>query len=197
MAGITVVEAAAAIRDGGVAIIPTDTVYGIGARPEAAGAIFRIKNRPRDKALPVLAAEVGQLGGTAELDGLATSLAAWAWPGPLTIVVRRAPEFRADLGGNDDGTVGVRVPAHDVALELLRQTGPLAVTSANVSGQPPATTYDAACALAPGAVCLDGGTCDGAPSTVIKLVGQPEVLREGALSSNEVLARIRRLRTGS
>lgn len=179
MAGLD--EAAAAIRDGAMAIIPTDTVYGIGALPEAAAAIFDVKRRPRDKALPVLGSGVGQLGRIAELDGVARALAERYWPGPLTIVVRRKESFGHDLGGNDDSTIAVRVPAHPVAHRLLEQTGPLAVTSANVSGEPPATTYERACALAPDLVCLDGGTCDGVPSTVLSLVGEPRVLREGSL----------------
>ena len=188
MAGITVDEAAAAIQSGAMVIIPTDTVYGIGARPESAVAIFDVKQRPRDKALPVLGSDVDQLGGIAELGGSARGLAERYWPGPLTLVLRRKQVFSADLGGTNPGTVAVRVPAHPVAIELLQQTGPLAVTSANVSGEPPATTYEEACALAPDLVCLDGGTCDGVPSTVLSLVGEPKVLREGAVRAIPLLA---------
>ena len=187
MAGLA--EAADAIRKGAIAVIPTDTVYGIGALPEAATAVFDLKQRPRDKALPVLGSDVGQLGGIAELDGSARALAEEHWPGPLTLVVPRADNFTADLGGNDPLTVAVRVPAHPIARELLELTGPLAVTSANVSGEPPATTYEDACALAPGLICLDGGTCDGVPSTVLSLVGEPKVLREGGLDLTEWLSR--------
>lgn len=197
MAGVTVAEAAAALRAGGLAIVPTDTVYGLAALPETAAAIFDVKRRPRDKALPVLGAATDQLGTVAILDERALALAARVWPGPLTVVVRRAPGFDADLGGSDDATVAVRVPDHPLALELLRSTGPLAVTSANVSGEPPATTAAAACSLAPDAVCLDGGTCDGAPSTVVKLVGDAQVLREGALAGDAVLRWLRLPRTGS
>lgn len=189
MAWITVEEAAAAIRGGAIAVIPTDTVYGVAALPEAAGGIFDLKQRPRDKALPVLGSGVVQLGGVAELDLGARALAEEHWPGPLTLVVPRAPAFTADLGGTDPATVAVRVPAHPVALELLRRTGPLAVTSANVSGEPPASTYEEACALAPGLICLDGGTCDGLPSTVVSLVGEPRVLRQGALDLTDRLSR--------
>ncbi len=189
MAGIE--EAVAAIRSGAMVVIPTDTVYGIGARPEVAAAIFELKKRPRDKALPVLGSDVVQLGGVAELDDRARALAEKHWPGPLTLVVRRNPAFTADLGGTDEDTVAVRVPAHPVALDLLRRTGTLAVTSANVSGEPPATTYEEACALAGGSgvVCLDGGTCDGTPSTVLSLVGEPKVLRPGSLDLSEWLSR--------
>jgi L-threonylcarbamoyladenylate synthase len=199
---VTVAEAAAALGAGALAIVPTDTVYGLAARPEGAAAIFDVKRRPRAKALPVLGASIEQLRAVAVLEGGASALAARAWPGALTLVVRRAAGFTADLGGRDDGTVAVRVPDHPVALELLRSTGPLAVTSANVSGEPPATTAAAACALAPGAVCLDGGTCDGAPSTVVKLVGDGaggdvQVLRQGALPAEQVLAWFRSPSTGS
>jgi L-threonylcarbamoyladenylate synthase len=189
MAWVTVEEAAAAIRDGAIAVVPTDTVYGVAALPEAAGGIFDLKQRPRDKALPVLGSGVVQLGGVAELDLGARALAEEHWPGPLTLVVPRAPGFVADLGGTDPATVAVRVPAHPVTLELLRRTGPLAVTSANVSGEPPATTYEDACALAPDVIGLDGGTCDGLPSTVVSLVGAPRVLRRGALDLADWLSR--------
>lgn len=188
MAGVA--QAVAAIQRGEIVVLPTDTVYGVGARPETAAAIFDLKSRPRDKALPVLGSDVVQLGEVAELDDSARALAAEHWPGPLTLVVRRNPAFTADLGGIDDGTVAIRVPAHPIALEVLRATGPLAVTSANLSGEPPATTYEDACALAPELVCLDGGTCGGLPSTVLSLVGEPRILREGALPPGPLLARI-------
>ena len=187
MAGVA--EAADALRTGAIVVIPTDTVYGIGALPEAAAAIFDLKQRPRDKALPVLGSDVGQLGGIAELDDGARALAEEHWPGPLTLVVRRVPAFTADLGGTNPETVAIRVSAHPIARELLELTGPLAVTSANVSGEPPATTYEEACALAPDLICLDGGTCDGVPSTVLSLVGEPKVLRRGGLDLTEWLSR--------
>lgn len=189
MSGVTVGEAAGAIADGAIAIIPTDTVYGIGARPEVAAAIFELKDRPRDKALPVLGSGVGQLDAVAELDDDARALAEEHWPGPLTLVVRRKTAFTADLGGTNPRTVAVRVPAHPVARDLLERTGPLAVTSANVSGEPPATTYEQACALARELICLDGGTCDGVPSTVLGLVGRPQVLRPGSLDLTDWLSR--------
>lgn len=199
MAWVTVEDAARAILDGAIAVIPTDTVYGIAASPERAGAIFDLKNRPREKALPVLGSGVVQLAGVATLDAAARILAERHWPGPLSLVVERAPGFTADLGGTSPRTVAVRVPAHPVALDLLRRTGPLAVTSANVSGEPPATTYEDACALAggPGVVCLDGGTCDGVPSTVLSLAGEPAVLREGALDGADLVEWVRNLRRGS
>lgn len=187
MAGVD--EAVAAIEQGAMVIVPTDTVYGIAARPEAATAIFDVKRRPRDKALPVLGSDADQLGGIAELDDAARALAEEHWPGPLTLVVRRKGTFTADLGGTNPDTVAIRVPAHPVAIELLQRTGPLAVTSANVSGDPPATTYEEACALARELICLDGGTCDGVPSTVLGLVGEPVVLRKGSLDLTDWLRR--------
>lgn len=192
MAWVTIDEVAAAMRDGAMAVIPTDTVYGVAALPAAAAGIFELKQRSRDKALPVLGSGVVQLGEVAELDLTARLLAEKHWPGPLTLVVPRAKGFTADLGGTDPETVAVRVPAHPVALELLRRTGPLAVTSANVSGEPPATTYEAACALAPEILCLDGGTCDGVPSTVLGLVGEPVVFRDGGLDGRALIDSISR-----
>lgn len=187
MAGID--EAVAAIERGAIVVIPTDTVYGLAALPEAAASIFDLKSRSRDKALPVLGSDAGQLRAVAELEGHAKDLAEEHWPGPLTLVVPRRPAFTADLGGTGDGTVAVRVPAHPIALALLARTGPLAVTSANVSGEPPATTYEEAAALAPELVCLDGGACDGVPSTVLGLVGEPRVLRQGGLDLTDWISR--------
>ncbi|MFN2589117.1 MAG: L-threonylcarbamoyladenylate synthase [Actinomycetota bacterium] len=190
-------DVAAAIRDGDVAILPTDTVYGVGALPVRARRVFELKRRPIEKALPVLGSDVARLLGVAELDDVALSLAQKAWPGPLTVVVPRASDFTADLGGTDPSTVAVRIPDHELTLELLRLTGPLAVTSANISGEPPAKTCAAARDLWPGTVCLDGGICDGRPSTVVSLVGEPRVLREGELPVEQVLEWLRDLRTGS
>lgn len=197
MAGLTVAEVAAAIRAGGVAIVPTDTVYGLAAAPDAAAEIFELKKRPASKALPVLGTGPAQLRAVAQLDEVALALAEKAWPGPLTLVVPRAGGFTADLGGSDTSTIAVRVPAHPLALELLALSGPLAVTSANRSGDPPATTAHAARALFPDAVLLDGGTCDGSPSTVVSITGEAQVLREGELPGADVLGWVRDLRTGS
>ncbi|HEV2755471.1 MAG TPA: L-threonylcarbamoyladenylate synthase [Actinomycetota bacterium] len=190
-------DVAAALRRGEPAILPTDTVYGVGALPEQARIVFELKRRPIEKALPVLGADVVQLAQIAELGDVALHLAERAWPGPLTLVVPRATGFTADLGGTDAGTVAVRVPKHPLTLEVLRRTGPLAVTSANLSGEPPASTCDAARTLWPGVPCLDGGACDGLPSTIVSLAGEPKVLREGALAAAEVLGWVRTARRGS
>lgn len=172
-------------------MVPTDTVYGLAGalRRDAITRAFALKGRPADKALPVLAATSSDLDGVAELDPGALRLARRFWPGPLTIVCRRAPSFELDLGGSGDATVAVRIPASGTLLEILRATGPLAVTSANVSGASPATTMDQAhdaFGRAVGAY-VDGGVCDGVPSTVISTVGDPTVLREGALPGADLL----------
>jgi L-threonylcarbamoyladenylate synthase len=175
---------------GDLVVIPTDTVYGIAARPDdpaAIAAVFAVKERPSDKPLPILAATPSDLDQIALLGDLARRAARY-WPGPLTLVVPRAPGFDLDLGGAPGGSaqsqgVAVRVPACGVALELLRASGPLAVTSANLSGDRPATTVSEARAALGAKVraYLDGGVCAGRPSTVVSLVGDIELLRAGPI----------------
>ena len=184
--------AAGALAAGQLVVIPTDTVYGIAARPDrpaALAALFAAKARPANLALPVLAADPRQAAGVGRLDGLAGVLAAAFWPGPLTIVVARAPGFDADLGG-DGASVGLRVPAHDEVLALLALTGPLATTSANRSGEPtPATAAEVAGVFgASVAVYLDGGRArSGAASTVVSVAGDTlAVLRAGPISEGQL-----------
>lgn len=179
-------EALAALDAGRAIVMPTDTVYGIGARPDleaAVASIFAIKERPEDRALPVLAAGIEALAGVAAFDEAALRLAELFWPGPLTIVLPRAEGFDHDLGGRDRATVAVRVPALDEARDLLRRSGPLAVTSANRSGEPPAATVEEARSALGDAVpvYLDAGRVGGAPSTVLVTAPEPRVLRRGAL----------------
>jgi len=173
-------------------VIPTDTVYGIAALPSSAAAVravFAAKGRPDDKALPVLGASVDDLCRVALFDDRARALARTFWPGPLTIVLPRVSGFDTDLGG-DGETVAVRIPRCAPALALLERSGPLAVTSANRSGEPPAgTVAEARAALAPAVrVYLDGGTLTGTPSTIVSLARDPAILREGSLPSGEVLS---------
>jgi len=182
-----------ALREGEVVVIPTDTVYGLACLPrlpEAVAKVFLLKERPGDKALPVLGDGLGALEAVATFDERATELARRFWPGPLTLVLPRASSFTYDLGGDDHATVAVRVPLNRVALELLGETGPLATTSANRSGEPPATSAAEARDIFGDDVVayVDGGPCRGSPSTVLSLVGPPRVLREGALTAGEVLA---------
>jgi L-threonylcarbamoyladenylate synthase len=190
-------RAAAALADGEVVAVPTDTVYGLAAdptQPEAVARLFAIKGRPDDVPLPVLVAGPEQLVLVAgELDVAASELAAKFWPGPLTLVVPRQARFTVDLGGPPAAlqTVGVRRPDHPVVVALCELLGPLAVTSANRHGEPPATTAaqvaSAFSATTGPAVVLDGGTCDGIPSTVVDCRGPASrCLREGAIPWNLV-----------
>ena len=172
--------------------MPTDTVYGVAARPDVPGAIeaiFHVKGRPEDRPLPILAAAPADLDAVAVLDGRAALVAQRFWPGGLTLVLPRARGFDVWLGGTGEATVAVRIPACEVALGVLRRAGPLAVTSANRSGQPPATTVEEARRALPGVqVFVDGGPRHGAPSTIVSLVGEPQILRAGAIPREEVLA---------
>jgi L-threonylcarbamoyladenylate synthase len=181
--------ALSALEAGDACVIPTDTVYGVAASLNAPGAVdrlFELKGRPRDKPLPVLAADVAALESVVSFDAAARRLARRFWPGALTIVLPRAPWFDTDLGG-DVSTVAVRIPRHDVTLTLLEKSGPLAVTSANRSGEPPVTIAAAASTeLGADIYVLDGGTCDGEPSTIIDLTTM-QVLRVGALEAASVL----------
>ena len=182
----------AALRSGEVIVIPTDTVYGLACLPrlsDAVARIFELKGRPDDKPLPVLGDAIGALETVAEFDDRATALARTYWPGPLTLVLPRAPGFTYDLGGGDTSTVAVRVPKSAVTLELLGRTGPLAVTSANRSGEEPAITIEEARRVFGDGVAayVEGDGGEGSPSTVISLVGPPRVLREGALSFIELM----------
>ncbi len=177
-------------------VIPTDTVYGLAARPdrpEALAAVFQIKGRPPGLALPVLVGSTADAAVLAILSEPAQRLAGAFWPGALTLVVDRQPGFVAALGG-DGRTVGIRMPAHPAALALLRRAGPLATTSANRSGEP---TPDRAAGVAAVfgdrvAVYVDGGPAPAGeaatPSTVVALTGGAvSILRQGALPAADVL----------
>lgn len=181
----------AALGSGVPVVIPTDTVYGVAVVLAAAGAVqklFDLKGRPADKTVPVLGPDIPALRRVVDLDPRAELLAKRFWPGPLTLVLPRARGFTTDLGGGATGGVAVRIPAHDVALSVLRASGPLAVTSANRSGEPPATTIDEARAYLGAGVgaFLDGGVCNGTPSSVVSLLDGIEILREGPISLAEI-----------
>ena len=186
-------DAADAARGGELIVFPTDTVYGIGTRPDdpaATARVFEAKRRPRDLELPVLVATVRAARGVAVFDERAERLVAALWPGPLTLVLPRgADTARWDLGG-DPGTVGLRVPHHPLALALLAETGPLAVTSANLSGHPPAETCGQLQDLFGDAVAVylcQEGPLDGLASTVIDLAhGSATIIREGALPRGSI-----------
>ena len=150
-------RAAAHVRAGGLLILPTDTVYGIGALASDAAGVSRLlaaKGRDRRMPPPVLVADPAQaFDVVARPPAAARALIAAFWPGALTLVL----DARADLGwdlGESGGTVALRMPDHPLALELLRRTGPMAVTSANRTGLAPATDAAAALAAFPGRVAL-------------------------------------------
>jgi tRNA threonylcarbamoyl adenosine modification protein (Sua5/YciO/YrdC/YwlC family) len=193
-----IAAAAAAIRRGELVVLPTDTVYGVAAdafSPSAVGDLLAAKGRGRDMPVPVLVSSEQMLTGVVEsMSDHATALAQRFWPGALSLVVRHPAHLGWDLG-DTRGTVLVRMPDHPLALDLIARTGPLATSSANRSGHPPATTMLEA-RLQLGAVVpvyLDGGPSgDSKPSTIIDLTGErPRLLRAGALDQaalREVLA---------
>ena len=190
-AGLT--AAVGAARGGRLVVLPTDTLYGIGCDAfdsEAVSSLLAAKNRGRDMPVPVL------VGSWHTVDGLVRSVSPQArelvrafWPGGLSLVVEQAPSLAWDLG-DTDATVMIRMPLHPVAIEVLREVGPMAVSSANVSGRPPATTateaQDQLGDLV--SVYLDGGPAAKAvASTIVDLSGEtPRILREGAITAEEV-----------
>jgi L-threonylcarbamoyladenylate synthase len=138
-------DAADAVRGGALIVLPSDTVYGIGSRPDdpaATARVFEAKQRSRDLELPVLCATEAQARRIASFDARADALAHACWPGGLTLVLARARASRGWELGGDPETVGLRVPSHPLARAVLSITGPMAVTSANRSGSPPVGTCD-------------------------------------------------------
>ncbi len=185
--------ASRAVRLGRLVVLPTDTVYGVGADafdPDAVARLLAAKARGRDMPPPVL------VGTRATLDALASGVPAYVsalverfWPGALTVVCHQQPSLQWDLG-ETRGTVAVRMPDHDLARELLDRTGPLAVSSANLSGHPAATAADAAVEMLGEsvAVVVDGGASPGGvASTIIDATtDRPRLLRAGAIPVAEI-----------
>jgi len=136
-------KAAAGVRDGGLVVLPTDTLYGIGAdafSPEAVRSLLAAKGRGSDMPPPVLVPDARTVDGLAtDVPDYARALVAAFWPGPLTIVLRAQPSLMWDLG-ETGGTVALRMPDDPVALQLLREVGPMAVSSANRTGYPASRT---------------------------------------------------------
>src|ERR1700752_576377 len=141
------VAAVSAVQDGQLVVLPTDTVYGVGAdafTSQAVAALLAAKGRGRNMPPPVLVGSVGAATALTEsLGAFGQDLIDEFWPGPLTLVFRASPTLMWDLG-DTMGTVAVRMPLHPIALDLLRRTGPMAVSSASLHGQPAATTAAAA-----------------------------------------------------
>ena len=185
-----IASAISALKGGRLVVLPTDTVYGIGADAfdgAAVAALLAAKGRGRDMPVPVL------VGSWHTIDGLVYSVPDSArelirafWPGALSLVVQQAPSLQWDLG-DAQGTVMLRMPLHPVAIELLREVGPMAVSSANISGRPAAVTAAEARDQLGDLVevYLEAGpSANGAASTIVDLTGaQPRVLREGPVSA--------------
>jgi L-threonylcarbamoyladenylate synthase len=188
-----IAAAAEAIRGGEVVVLPTDTVYGVGVdafASDAVAAVLAAKGRGREMPLPVL------VPNPQTVDGLAANIPAYArdlihafWPGPLTLVLHSQSSLMWDLG-ETNGTVALRMPQNDAALKLLAEVGPMAVTSANISGQPPAQTIlEAATQLGSAvSVYLDAGpSADRLASTILDCTREsPVILRAGAISAGQI-----------
>ncbi len=180
--------AAAAIGRGALVLLPTDTVYGVAAdafTPAAVAGLLAAKNRGRAMPAPVLIGEASTLAGlVVQVPEVAHRLAQAFWPGGLTMVLQHAPSLAWDLG-DAQGTVAIRLPDDEVARDLLRRTGPLAVSSANRSGRPAATTAAGAVEQlgTHAAVVLDGGPrTSTVPSTIVDCTATtPRLLRVGAV----------------
>jgi len=184
-----VAAAVAAVLKGELIVLPTDTVYGIGAdafRPAAVASLLAAKGRGRHMPPPVLVGSARAASALVEdLGPFGQELIDEFWPGGLTLVCRANRSLKWDLG-EAKGTVAVRMPQHPIALEVLAETGPMAVSSANLTGQPAATTADAAREQLGDAaeIYLDGGPCQAdTPSTIVDLTGDmPRLLRTGVVS---------------
>jgi tRNA threonylcarbamoyl adenosine modification protein (Sua5/YciO/YrdC/YwlC family) len=186
---MAITAAAHAVSTGSLVVLPTDTLYGIGAdafNPAAVTSLLAAKGRGRDMPVPVLIGSWHTIDGlVSAVPGTARDLIEAFWPGALTLVVEHAPSLAWDLG-DARGTVAVRMPLHPVALELLAETGPMAVSSANITSMPPAVTAQQAYEQLGESVSvyLDGGEAPaGQPSTIVDLTGPvPQLLRAGAVS---------------
>ena len=187
------------LQSGGIVAFPTDTVYGLGALAFdniAIESIYRAKDRPIEKAIPILIGDLSDLDKVADalrVPNMALRFASRFWPGPLTCIVPKKQTL--PLAVSATATVAVRIPDHAVARALLRAAGPMAVTSANISGQASPSTaqevYDQLNGRIP--LILDGGrTRGGVPSTLVDCTGEkPVILREGPISLDELLAALK------
>lgn len=189
-----IAAAAEVLRQGGVVAYPTDTLYGLAVDPRSEAAVrrlFEVKSRDRKAAVTLVAADVSQAQEAGAFGASELALARAFWPGPLTIVVPISAALAGSLTG-DLGTVGVRVPAHAAARALAADFGwCITATSANRSGEPPATTADEAAAALPGRIdaLIDAGPAPGGPpSTIVEFAdGRPVMRRSGAIAWDRVL----------
>jgi L-threonylcarbamoyladenylate synthase len=182
------------LQSGGIVAFPTDTVYGLGAlafNNNAIESIYTAKDRPIEKAIPILIGNLSDLNKVAEdIPNMALRFAARFWPGPLTCVIPKKQTLPSAVSATP--TVAVRIPDHHDARSLLRAAGPMAVTSANISGKPSPSTAQEVYNQLNGRIplILDGGkTKGGIPSTLVDCTGkEPVILREGPISLSELLA---------
>lgn len=180
------------LNNGGLVAFPTDTVYGVGALAfddNAVRSIYPAKDRPIEKAIPVLIADADDMEKVGmDIPDVVYRLAARFWPGPLTCLVPKQPTLPEAVSATS--TVGVRVPDHEVARALLRAAGPMAVTSANISGKANPSTAEAVFAQLNGRIdmIIDGGkTLGGVPSTLADCTtDEIKILREGPISLEEI-----------
>jgi len=188
-------DAALAALAGELVVMPTDTVYGIATRPDDPAAterLFEAKGRPRELELPVLVPSVAAAREVAVFDERASALAAAFWAGPLTLVLPRTAVSADWRLGEDGSTIGVRMPHHPLTLAMLARTGPLAVTSANRTGEQTPFTCEGLERVFGDAVAVylcEEVPLRGEPSTVVDLAhGDLAVLREGAIAEADVRA---------
>lgn len=182
------------IRQGGLVAFPTDTVYGVGAsafNSKAVADLYRVKGRGSEKPIPVMIADLQDLDQVAEpVPETGLQLAQRFWPGAITLVLPKRKELPKEV--SETSRIGVRVPDHAFAQSLLTESGPLAVTSANRSGEPSACSLDEVLEALGGKIeiVVDGGiTAGGIPSTVVDCTRSPvRVLREGPISSKSIFA---------
>ena len=184
------------LHRGGLVAFPTDTVYGVGALVydgKAIESIYVAKDRPIEKAIPVLIADAEDMNKVGmDIPDIARRIAARFFPGPVTCIIPKQPTLPSAVSATS--TVGVRVPDHEIARALLRAAGPMAVTSANISGQPSPSTAEEVFAQLNGRIELivDGGkTPGGVPSTVVDCTSDEiKILREGPISLAEIRSRL-------
>ncbi len=185
------------LQSGGIVAFPTDTVYGLGAlafNDAAIQKIYKAKHRPIEKAIPILVADLSDLEKVAEtIPRMAQILAARFFPGALTIIVPKKNSLPQSI--STAATIAVRIPDNADARALLRAAGPMAVTSANLSGQASPATAQEAFAQLNGRIplILDGGkTRGGVPSTLVDCLGEkPKILREGPITLDDLLAALK------